>query len=56
MIKVDTVDVSLYKAYEAGKMTLHEVAREFCKCGWTNFVDDDFATRKMQEIEDRMNG
>ena len=55
MIKIDTVDVSLYKAYSAGKMTLHEVAIHFCICGRTIFVDDAFAKRKMKEIEDRIN-
>lgn len=55
MIKIDTVDVSLCKDYAAGKITLREVAIEFCKCGWTNYVDEGFAARKMQEVRNRLN-
>lgn len=34
---------SLRMKMDAGTITLHEAAREFCRHGWTNFVDEDKA-------------
>lgn len=53
MLQIDTVDISLYKDYAAGNITMHEVARQFCKSGWTNYVDIDYAARKMKELRDK---
>lgn len=46
-MKVKAVNVSLRERYESGKITLKETAREFCRLGWTNFVDEKAALRFM---------
>ena len=38
---------SLRMKMDAGTITLHEAAREFCRHGWTNFVDEDKARHYM---------
>ena len=34
-----TLAQSLREKYEAGEITLYEAAREFCRYGWTDYVD-----------------
>lgn len=53
-MKVRTLNHSLAEKYWKGEITLYEVAREFCKHGWTNYVDIDFAKREMNRLEDRV--
>lgn len=50
---IPTVDVSLYRDYKSGVLTLRQCAEEFCECGWTNYIDEDFARRKFAQIEQR---
>ena len=45
-----TVDQVLYEEYMAERITLHEAARKFHSCGWTNYVDEDFTRRTFQRI------
>lgn len=52
-LKIDTVDVFLAKQFFAGKITLRQVAEEFYRCGWTNFINEDYAQRKMNDYEQR---
>ena len=40
---VPTIIESLKYKYKAGIKTLHEVAIEFHRAGWTNYVDVEFA-------------
>lgn len=47
-LKAKTVDIRLRDDFEAGRITLLEAAREFCKNGWTNFVDENAARRFME--------
>lgn len=49
--EIDTLDISLYKRYMAGKITLWDVALELNKCGWTTFVDKDYAAKLIASIE-----
>lgn len=44
-LNIDTLDVSLRKQYMEGNITLYQAAREFCRCGWDNFVNTK-ATKK----------
>lgn len=50
-IEIDTLDISLYKRYMAGKITLWDVALELNKCGWTTFVDKDYAAKMIASID-----
>lgn len=34
-------------------MSLEECAEEFCACGWTPYVDEDFTRRKFATIENK---
>lgn len=45
-----TVDQVLYEDYIAGRITIHEAARKFHSCGWTNFVDEGFTRRTFLRI------
>lgn len=45
-LNIDTVDVFLAKQFFAGEITLRQVAEGFYHCGWTNFIDEDYAQRK----------
>jgi hypothetical protein len=47
---IPTVDKSLYWDYAAGLITVKDAAREFCRCGWTNFVDEKYTLKKFGEI------
>lgn len=38
---------SLKYQYKAGIKTLQEVAIEFCRAGWTNYIDIEFARQKV---------
>jgi hypothetical protein len=40
---VPNIHESLKYRYKAGLLTLHEVAREYCRAGWTNYVDEQYA-------------
>lgn len=44
---IPTLAQSLRMKMDAGTITLHEAAREFCRHGWTNFVDEDKARHYM---------
>lgn len=46
-----TLDHSLYDDYKSGLLTLKECAREFCKSGWTNFVDIEYTKVVFDRIE-----
>ena len=46
---IDTLDISLAKSVIRGEMSVEEAAREFCAAGWTNYIDEDFAQRKVDE-------
>lgn len=50
-LEILPLNYSLAKSYHIGEMTLHEVAMEFAKYGWTNFVDESFAKRQMDGLE-----
>ena len=50
-LKVDTLDVSLCKKYNSGKITLREMAMKLHENGWTNFLDENRA----MEIINRYN-
>lgn len=40
---VPIIHESLKYRYKAGLLTLHEVACEYFRSGWTNFVDEKYA-------------
>lgn len=46
-----TLDHSLYDDYKSGLLTLKECAREFCKSGWTNFVDIEYTKTVFNRME-----
>ena len=47
---IPTVDKSLYWDYAAGLISINDAAREFNRCGWTNFVDEKYTLKKFEEI------
>ena len=47
MITIKNIDGSLKDSYKSGKMTLKEVAEEYNKAGNTNFINIDYAKKKM---------
>lgn len=49
-MRIKTANVSLRERYERGEITLKEVAREFCRLGWTNYTDENTALRYMYGI------
>ena len=53
-MNIRTLNYSLAESYYKGELTLQEVAREFCKYGWTNYVDEEFARREIIKLEDRL--
>lgn len=44
---IPTVDEVVRLKFEAGTITIKEAAREFCRCGWTNYTDEAAALRFM---------
>lgn len=46
-----TLDYTLYDDYKAGLQTLEDCAKEFCKSGWTNFVDIEYSKIVFDRIE-----
>lgn len=46
-----TLDYTLYDDYKAGLLTLEDCAKEFCKSGWTNFVDIEYSKIVFARIE-----
>lgn len=50
---VKTLDESLYDKYSKGLLTIRKVAIEFYKHGWTNFIDEDYAKRVMNNLKDK---
>lgn len=46
--EIKTLNESLREKVLSGKMTIREAAREFCRCGWTNFVDEEFTIRTLK--------
>lgn len=46
-----TLDYTLYDDYKAGLLTLEDCAKEFCKSGWTNFVDIEYSKIVFDRIE-----
>ena len=52
---IPSIHTSLKNDYDAGILTLQEVAEEFHKAGHTNFVDIDYAKRKMGNSEEKEN-
>lgn len=53
--ELETADVTIYKKVASGKLSMHEAAREFCRLGWTNFVDIDATKRYLKLAEDKLN-
>ena len=47
MITIKNIDGSLKDSYKSGKMTLKEVAEQYNKAGNTNFINIDYAKKKM---------
>ena len=45
-LNLPTTDESLYWEYAAGVISLKDAAREFCRTGWTDFVDERFTERQ----------
>ena len=52
-MKVRIADISIRDRFESGQITLKEAAREFCRLGWTNFVDEEAAMRYMNNCKNR---
>ena len=50
---IPTVNESLYWEYAAGLITLHEAAQEFCKSGWTNFVDEKYTLKEFKTLNNK---
>ena len=48
-----TLDIVLGEKYWSGKLSIKEVTRTFQAHGWTNFVDTDYAKRKMLEYSNQ---
>lgn len=48
---IPTVDEGLYWEFVAGIITLEEAAQEFCKSGWTDYVDMDYTRKRFNEID-----
>ena len=48
---IPTTDESLYWDYVAGVIDLQEAARQFCKCGWDNFIDEKATMKRFQELD-----
>jgi hypothetical protein len=46
---IQNIDDSLRASYNAGKMTIEEIALEYYKAGHTNFIDLKFAEKRMTE-------
>ena len=51
MKKIETVDVYLLNQLESGEITIEDAAREFCRCGWTNFVDIEATKRLLNRVK-----
>ena len=51
MYEIDALDISLYKRYMAGKITLWDVALALYKGGWTTSVDKDYASKMIDSID-----
>lgn len=47
MSNIKPANYTICRDFESGKITLHEAAQEFCRLGWTNFVDEKAAIRYM---------
>ena len=52
---IPTVDEKLRYEYLAGIKTLRECAIEFCRAGWTNFVDMQYTERKVKSVINGIN-
>lgn len=46
-LRVKATNIAIRERYEEGSITLKEAAREFCRLGWTNFVDESAAMKFM---------
>lgn len=46
-LNIPTVAEVIRLKFEAGTITIKEAAREFCRCGWTNYTDEAAALRFM---------
>lgn len=49
-MQIDTIDVSLYKQYISGEISLRDAAKSFCSSGWSNFVDLEFTKRVFERV------
>ena len=47
-MKIETVDVYLMNQLERGEISLEDAAKEFCRHGWTNFVDIEATKRYLK--------
>lgn len=52
-VNIPTVDESLYWGYAAGLISLKDAAEEFCRAGWTNFVDEEYTSAKFSQLNSR---
>lgn len=53
-LNLPTTDESLYWEYAAGVISLKDAAREFCRTGWTNFVDDRFTKMQFAALNEKL--
>ena len=51
---IPTSDESTYWDYAAGVITFEEAARELCRCGFTNFVDEKYTRTVFARINERL--
>ena len=50
---IPTADISIYREVKSGKLSLKDAAIEFCKLGWTNFIDIDATKRYLKRAEEK---
>ena len=51
---IPTSDESTYWDYAAGVITIEEAARELCRCGFTNTVDENYTRIVFARINERL--
>ena len=51
---IPTSDESTYWDYAAGVITIEEAARELCRCGFTNSVDENYTRIVFARINERL--
>lgn len=51
---IDMLDVKLLKQLRAKEISLEDAAREFCRHGWTPYVDIERTKRFLRDADDRL--